>query len=61
MWTVVRAQSEFMASQHNSQFTMLERTDTSITLVLASDERTFQIYPFSFRLLVSYKLEDASL
>src|SRR5215208_5899613 len=26
-----------------SQFTMLERTDTSITLVLASDERTFHI------------------
>jgi galactose mutarotase-like enzyme len=45
----------------NSQFTMLERTDTSITLVLASDELTFQIYPFSFRLLVSYKLKDASL
>jgi galactose mutarotase-like enzyme len=44
-----------------SQFTMLERTDTSITMVLASDERTFQIYPFSFRLLISYKLKDASL
>jgi galactose mutarotase-like enzyme len=44
-----------------SQFTMLERTDTSITLVLASDERTFHIYPFSFRLLVSYKLKAASL
>jgi galactose mutarotase-like enzyme len=29
--------------------------------VLASDELTFQIYPFSFRLLVSYKLKDASL
>jgi galactose mutarotase-like enzyme len=44
-----------------SEFAMLERDDASTTLVLASNERTFDIYPFSFRLLVTYKLENTKL
>lgn len=44
-----------------SEFSMLEQNAAGIRLILASNEQTFQIYPFAFRLFVTYQLEPTSL
>jgi galactose mutarotase-like enzyme len=44
-----------------SQFTIQKQTDASVTLMFASDERTFEIYPFYFRLFVYYEIKNTSL
>ena len=51
----------FMPAQHGfartSRFTLCSRTEDSVTYALESDAETEKIYPFQFRLEITYKLE----
>lgn len=40
----------------NSEFEVVSVSEDSITLVLTSNEETLELYPFAFRLQVTYKL-----
>lgn len=44
-----------------SDFVILEQSPKSVTLMLAGEEARCDSYPFPFRLLVTYRLENAGL
>jgi galactose mutarotase-like enzyme len=52
-------------SQHgfarDTEFTVEHQTEHSVTLSMGENEETKKVYPFSFRLSVTYKLKGASL
>lgn len=52
-------------SQHgfarDSEFTVDAQTDTSVTMTLTENEKTLAVYPFSFRLTITYVLEGNAL
>ena len=45
----------------NSDFTLVEETDTTLLFQLTDNEETYQHYPYHFELLVKYTLQDAKL
>lgn len=45
----------------DSEFTVLEQTNTSLTLLLTENETTRKWYPFSFRLTATFTLEGSKL
>jgi galactose mutarotase-like enzyme len=45
----------------NIDFKIVEQSDDTVTFMMESDENTLAIYPFSFRLLLSYKVIEAFL
>ena len=45
----------------NSRFTLVEQGDSSVKFLLESNEETLKIYPFSFKLYISYVLEGQSI
>ena len=56
---------KYNMSQHgfarDKEFEIVEKKDDFIEFKLSSDEKTLKIYPFSFELYLSYKLERNSL
>lgn len=52
-------------SQHgfarDTEFTIERQSDHSVTLSMADSEATRAVYPFSFRLAITYRLKGASL
>ena len=56
---------KFSMTQHgfarDKEFEVFEQKDDFIEFRLCSDEKTLEIYPFSFELYLSYKLEKNSL
>ena len=56
---------KYNMSQHgfarDKEFEIVEKKDDFIEFKLSSDEKTLEIYPFSFELYLSYKLEKNSL
>ena len=56
---------KYNMSQHgfarDKEFEIVEKKDDFIEFKLSSDEKTLKIYPFSFELYLSYKLEKSSL
>ena len=56
---------KYNMSQHgfarDKEFEIVEKKDDFIEFRLKSDEKTLEIYPFSFELYLSYKLEKNSL
>jgi galactose mutarotase-like enzyme len=45
----------------NSTFALVEQTEKSAKFLLESDEETLQVYPFFFKLYISYILEGQSI
>jgi galactose mutarotase-like enzyme len=43
------------------EFELIEQEDDKLVFELKDDEETYQVYPFKFRLLVAYKLENNKL
>lgn len=52
-------------SQHgfarDSDFALVEQNDSSVKFLLESDPETLKVYPFSFKLYITYLLVDQSL
>ena len=53
---------EYSLGQHgfarDSEFNLIEKTENRIAFELLSNEKTFEVYPFNFRLICSFKLID---
>ena len=53
---------EYSLGQHgfarDSEFNLIEKTENRIVFELLSNEKTFEVYPFNFRLICSFKLCD---
>lgn len=45
----------------DKEFTLVSQTDDTLTYQLKYDEETLQVYPFKFRLTVTYKLTHATV
>lgn len=45
----------------DADFVLVEQTDTSVKFLLESDQETLKVYPYSFKLFISYILQDNSL
>ena len=56
---------KYSMSQHgiarDKEFEVVNKKENFIEFRLCSDEKSFEIYPFSFELYLSYKLEKSSL
>ena len=56
---------KYSMSQHgiarDKEFEVVNKEENFIEFRLCSDEKSFEIYPFSFELYLSYKLEKSSL
>lgn len=56
---------KYSMSQHgiarDKEFEVVNKEESFIEFRLCSDEKSFEIYPFSFELYLSYKLEKSSL
>lgn len=56
---------KYSMSQHgiarDKEFKVVNKEENFIEFRLCSDEKSFEIYPFSFELYLSYKLEKSSL
>lgn len=44
-----------------SEFTIEQQSDTSVTLVLETSTETLQVYPFQFKFSITYSLQGAEL
>ena len=53
---------EYFSGQHgfarDSEFTLIEKTENKIYFALSSNEETLKQYPFSFRLICSFELNN---
>ena len=53
---------EYSLGQHgfarDSEFTLIEESDSKLSFELTSNEKTLEVYPFNFRLVCSFELVD---
>ena len=45
----------------NSEFVLVEQTDSSVKFLLESDQETLKVYPYPFKLFITYILHERSL